>query len=470
MKNKLTVKHLDALKDGAKKGDGNGLWIKRRGNGRIWLYRWTEVIDGQRKERSLSLGSYPAIGLAKARELANYYAGKRAAGIAPKVAQAELLIQAEETTFQTLEFVANEWLDKMEPKWKISPNGKCKRRMDIDGMLKTYVYPIKFKGRSAKEMYLHEFTVDTAISILEKMPYNGMPKTGKQLQEALAKIFAYGRVKKYFPEDRRIPFDWINNLNMVFGSPRRIKKTVPMRACSPDRVYDYIQDLRNRPCKASAEPTRRATRRLRQAMEFAILTVSRVNEVRLAKWQDFDMERFIWTKPAETMKMGIEHNVPLTVEMCELLGARRAAHIEDFEREPYGDEWVFPGRYLQTDKHLRSLTAALGEGTFSKHNKRHFLEKHDAMMHGFRTSFREWAEEPENLPREFYNDLVLEFALAHDPRNDVGKAYMRGDLLAQRREIMKRWTKYVTSEPNEQVVDFEVVRMQRAFGQQAAAS
>jgi len=469
MKNKLTVKKIQALKDGAKKGDGNGLWIHRRGNGLSWLFRWSSVVGGRQKQRSLGLGSFPSVGLADARKLAAYYAGKRAAGIDPKVAQAELLIQADETSLQTLETIANEWLDYMEPRWKVSPNGKCKRRLDVEGMLLKYVYKVRFNGRSVRAMFLNEFTFDHATFILEQMPYNGMPKTGKQLQEVLAKIFAYGRVKKYVPEDKRNPFAWVNNLNMVFGSPRKVKKTVPMKACSPDGVYDYMQDLRNRPCNASAASTRRATRRLRQAIEFAILTCSRINEVRFAKWQDFDFDRMIWNKPAETMKMGIEHNVPLTVEMCELLGKRKAAHIDDFGRKPHADEWVFPGRYVQTDKDVRSLGAAFGDGTFSKHNNRYFLATHNATIHGFRTSFREWAEEPEYLEREFYNDLVLEFALAHDPRNEVGKAYMRGNLLTQRREIMKRWTRFVNAEPCEKVVDIDLVKMQRALGQIKAA-
>ena len=96
MKNKLTIKRIEALKDGAKKCDGNGLWIHRRGNGRSWLYRWHVPVDGKQKQKSLGLGSYPAVTLAKARELANYYAGKRTAGIDPKVARAELQKQAPE--------------------------------------------------------------------------------------------------------------------------------------------------------------------------------------------------------------------------------------------------------------------------------------------------------------------------------------------------------------------------------------
>ena len=172
---------------------------------------------------------------------------------------------------------------------------------------------------------------------------------------------------------------------------------------------------------AAAIRTLRASERAgvgKLAFEFLILTVARWGEVRGAVWAEIDTAGRVWTVPAERMKMKRNHRVPLCRRALEILDAARALAND-------GNPVVFPnerGKRLD-DKRLRRL-----------------LWKHGipAMVHGFRSSFRDWAAEETDHPRE-----VIEAALAHVVRNPVEAAYARSDLFERRRLLMDDWEKYV---------------------------
>ena len=153
------------------------------------------------------------------------------------------------------------------------------------------------------------------------------------------------------------------------------------------------------------------------ALEFLVLTAARSGEVRNARWEEFDLEGAVWTIPAERMKAGREHRVPLS--------PRALAVLDEARRLPPGAGTVFPSPTGRTQPH-HYMARLLRE-----------LEI-DAVPHGFRSSFRDWAAECTDATRE-----VCELALAHVNSDRVEAAYRRSDLFDRRRVLMNDWAAYV---------------------------
>jgi len=154
-----------------------------------------------------------------------------------------------------------------------------------------------------------------------------------------------------------------------------------------------------------------------RALEFTILTASRTSEVLKARWDEFDLERAVWTIPASRMKAAKEHRVPLSSAARQLLLDIGA-----------GDSFVFAGR--SGDKPLSNMAMDMVLRRM----------KVDVTVHGFRSSFRDWAGEMTTTPRE-----VAEAALAHTIGNSAEQAYRRGDALEKRRVLMETWARFCRS-------------------------
>jgi integrase len=166
---------------------------------------------------------------------------------------------------------------------------------------------------------------------------------------------------------------------------------------------DFMKSLRSRAGFAA------------KALEFCILTATRTGEVLNARWDQMDMQDGIWTIPASATKVGKEHRVPLSPRAVELL--------EDMQRARIGD-FVFPA----------SATKGLSNMAMSQILKRMGLK---VTVHGFRSSFKDWAGEVSNTPNE-----ISEMALAHTIANKAEAAYRRGDLFEKRRQLMNAWTNW----------------------------
>ena len=155
-----------------------------------------------------------------------------------------------------------------------------------------------------------------------------------------------------------------------------------------------------------------------QALKFTCLTGSRTGEVLGMKWEEVDQAARLWTCPADRMKGGVVHRVPLTDEMLEIIEPLRAMQ----------SDYVFEGQKRHQPLSNMAMLMLLRR-----------MQVEGVTVHGFRSTFRDWASEVANAPRE-----VAEMSLAHKVGSDVERAYARSDLLDRRRTLMDQWSQYVT--------------------------
>ncbi len=151
------------------------------------------------------------------------------------------------------------------------------------------------------------------------------------------------------------------------------------------------------------------------AVRFAILTATRSGEVRGARWSEIDLDAAVWTIPGERMKTKEEYRIPLSAEALAVL--RQARGLDD--------DLVFPGRRRGRPLWDMPLTAVLRRLNVP------------VTLHGFRSTFRDWASERTNVPRE-----IAEMCLAHTVGGAVERAYARSDLFDKRRDLMERWARF----------------------------
>jgi integrase len=166
-----------------------------------------------------------------------------------------------------------------------------------------------------------------------------------------------------------------------------------------------------------------------RALEFLILTATRTNEVLGATWEEINWRGKVWTIPAERMKAGREHRVPLSSRALGIL-----AEMSEVKRGPL----VFPGRTGEVPMSNMTMAALLKRSTGS-----------GVTVHGFRTTFRTWAAEQTGFARE-----IAEQALAHTLSDAVEAAYRRTDLLEKRRKLMEAWSNYCAATRKSEVVSF----------------
>ena len=357
--------------------DGNGLYlyVQRTGT-RSWVQRL--VIRGRKHE--LGLGSVHLVSLAEAREqaLANR-----------KLARSGGDPLAERRRAQGVPTFAEAAATVVEQKragWR-SPN----QARDWLSSLERYAFP-RIGGRPVCEVNSAD-----VLQILTPIWHVKM-QTARTVRQRI-----------------RAVLEWAVAMEMRSDNP--CDRVLPVLG-PQNEVVEHRQALPHRDV-ASAIATVRASKAgtaVKLAFEFLVLTAARSGEVRGAVWAEMDTEAHVWTVPAARMKMKRDHRVPLCGRAIEILDAARAL----------GDgPLVFPagGGKLQDEKRMLRV-----------------LQWHRvaAVPHGFRSSFRDWAAEETDHPRE-----VIEAALAHVVQNKVEAAYARSDLFERRRRLMNDWEAYV---------------------------
>jgi integrase len=241
--------------------------------------------------------------------------------------------------------------------------------------------------------------IDTAAVLKVLKPiWSRAPETAARLRGRIESILNYAKAHKL--RDGENPASWRGHLALIL--PKRPKLSRGHHAATHYRdVPAFVSKLR----KAETVPA--------SALEFTILTAARIGEVLGAEWSEIDLAAKIWVIPGRRMKSGVGHRVPLSARAMQIIEQMAAIRVGDF---------IFPGqRKGRPISHSSVKKEGSGTGT----------------IHGFRSSFRDWAGEETSFPRE-----VAEQALAHQIGNAVENAYRRGDALEKRRELMAAWANY----------------------------
>ena len=220
-----------------------------------------------------------------------------------------------------------------------------------------------------------------------------IPVTAGRIKHRIAKILDWAHSRDLRPSD----------------NPARRPNLLPKRK----RVKPHFTSMAYTALPAFISELRRRPENMARALELLILTAARPNEILGMRWGEIDLSATMWTAPAERMKAGKAHRVPLSGRAVELLAAL-----------PREGDLVFAGRFAgvrRSTELLRTLR----------------LMGHSVTVHGFRASFRTWAGEQTAYPRE-----LIEVALAHSVGDETERAYARGDMLARRRLLMESWAEY----------------------------
>jgi integrase len=262
-------------------------------------------------------------------------------------------------------------------------------------------------------------TTDEVLRLLSPI-WSTKPETAKRVQGRLERIIDHATARGWRKGDN--PARWRGHLDALLAPTARVKRNANGGTDRHHPAMPFVE------VPAFLVELRKLDSISAMALEFLILTAARTGEVLGAQWQEIDVEARTWTVPASRMKAKREHRVPLSDSAMALL-----------ERVPrvMGTRHVFPGaragRPLSNMALLQCLRG-LGYGQGG--------ELGDAVPHGFRSSFRDWAEETTGHPHN-----VVEMALAHTIGSKVEAAYRRGDLFAKRRALMSDWADWCQRKP-----------------------
>jgi len=381
---KLNVKRVQSLTKPGKYGDGRNLWLVIGSTGRKrWEFRYT--LAG--RSREMGLGSVDFMTLEEAREKAFELRKMVKRGADPIAAKEERKPRA--TTFEE---VAEQCIASQKAGWS-NPKSEAQWRSS----LKAYAYPILGK------MDVSAITASEVFDVLEPI-WSEKPETAKRVRERTEKVLDFASALKLRTGDN--PARWRGGLESLFPKRIRMKKVRHHPALPYVEMPEFMAALRK---KEGIAP---------RALEFAILTAVRTNEVLGARWSEIDLDKCMWTIPAERMKARRDHRVPLSEAALELLRA--------MPRDTEGD-YVFMSPM--------SKGKAMSNMALLKVLK--LMKRGDLTVHGFRSTFRDWAAEVTAHP-----DIVVEMALAHAVGNAVEAAYRRGDLIQKRESLMLDWAGY----------------------------
>jgi integrase len=385
-------------------GDGLHLLVKQTG-ARSWVYRF--MLDGRARDVGLSRcpeaiellrrSGGEELTLAQARAIAAIYRMKVKAGIDPLAEREEHAAkitadkQARQAASVTFKAMAETFLTAKEDGWRNS-----KHRQQWHNTLASYVHPV------IGGMGVADIDTPHVLQVLEPI-WKEKPETASRVRGRIEVILDAAKVRGYRKGEN--PARWRGHLAQILPARGRLTRG-HHKAAEYEAVPNILKDLQKRKAVAAL------------ALEFTILTAARTGEVIGATWAEVDLDRAVWTVPADRMKAAKEHRVPLSPRAVEILTATKK-----LDRPT-----LFPG---QRGGQLSGMAMSMLLRRMSI----------EATVHGFRSSFRDWAAECTGYPQE-----VCEMALAHSIGNKVEAAYRRGDLFEKRRRLMVDWAEFCAGE------------------------
>jgi integrase len=393
VKNAQPGKRRDGTPRARVYADGGGLYLQvSPGSGRTsksWIYRYASATG---KERFMGLGSLDTVTLAEAREKATECRRLRERGIDPIDAKGAQRASAavERAKAMTFDQCAQQYIAAHRAGWR-----NPKSLSQWTNSLATYVLPV------FGNLPVGSIDVGLVMKAVEPI-WATKPETASRVRGRIEAVLDWAAARSFRDSDN--PARWKGRLENLL--PRRSKvRAVKHHAALPYvEISGFMHALRERDAVAA------------RALEFAVLTAARTGEVLGAKWSEIDFNAGTWTVPGDRMKGGREHRVPLSDAAVDVL-----KHMLKVRENDY----VFPGgrRVMLSEVTLSRLLRRMGRDTLT--------------VHGFRSTFRDWAAERTNFPNE-----VVEMALAHAIGSKVEAAYRRGDLFDKRRKLMDAWAAY----------------------------
>jgi integrase len=377
----LTARKVETAKPG-RYGDGANLYLVVSKTGaRKWVLRFT----WRGKPKEMGLGSATNVSLADARD--------RAATARRKIAQGINPIEARKRAsgIPTFGEVADDVCQSLSEGFRNE-----KHKAQWKSTLENYAAPLRTKP-------VDVIRTDDVLAVLKPI-WTVKPETASRVRGRIEKVLDAAKAKGF--RNGENPARWRGHLDHLL--PRRSKLARGHHAAMPyEDVAGFIAKLRKREATAGL------------ALELCILTAARSGEILGMQWSEIDFDKEVWTVPANRMKAGREHRVPLPPRAVAIL--RRLEEVKE-------GEFVFPGQ--ARDKPLSNMAM---EMILRRMNIQ------DATVHGFRSSFRDWAGNVSDFPRE-----VVETALSHVVGDKAEQAYRRGDALEKRRKLMEAWSAYCT--------------------------
>ena len=388
----LTETKVRRIKDPGLYSDGFGLNLRADANGnKRWLQRLT--INGKR--RNAGLGSYPAVSLAEARNLAHANLREVKEGKDPIEARRVKRANAGIPSHPTVEEVSRRVLEANRKGW--TP----KTYNDALRSLENHVFP------AIGKRLVSAVTPRDVLGLLEDI-WTTKPAVARRVKQRLEMVFSYAVVS-----------GWCVTNPAAAGVKDVLPKGRYRPAHHPAMAYAdlpaFLAFVRD-----PGGCTSQALTRL--ALEFLIVTAARTGEVRSMTWAEVDLEAATWTVPAGRMKARREHRVPLST--------RAAAILQEARQLSSGSELVFPAANGRKPLHMNTLYKLMAR-----------LEGVEASVHGFRSTFRDWTLEQTATPW-----AVAEAALAHQLGDATQAAYARTDLFDKRRELMEAWGSYCSGQ------------------------
>ncbi|MBI2719755.1 MAG: integrase arm-type DNA-binding domain-containing protein [Rhizobiales bacterium] len=375
--------------------DGGGLYFIVDPSG---ARRWLLYLHTGGRRREMGLGGFPAVSLKQARELAAAARTQLAAGVDP-IAARTAGQRAERAASVTFGDFADSYCDGHAPGLS-NDKHRAQWRMTLGD---AYCRPIRAKP-------IGSITTEDILTVLQSH-WRRVPETARRLRMRLERVLDAAKARGLFAGDN--PARWRGHLDHLLG--KHNKSASGHHAALPfARVPEFMLRLAEQDATAA------------HALRFTILTAARTAEALGATWAEFDLDARVWTVPAARMKAGRDHRVPLTDAALAVLDRVRGLHPVH----------VFPGPSLNGPLSNMAMTMLLRR-----------MGVDDATVHGFRSSFRDWAAETTPFPGE-----VVEMALAHTVGNKTEAAYRRGDLFEKRRNLMDAWTAFATRAPGANIV------------------
>jgi len=369
--------------------DGAGLYLQVAiGGSKSWVLRYT--LDG--RTRDMGLGSAATFTLAEARERAKDARKLLADKLDPIAARQEAQRERRRAEARTLLFndAAARYIAAHEAGWK-----NAKHAGQWSTTLATYAAPV------IGDMDVASIGTEDVMRVLKPI-WTVKAETASRLRGRIESVLDWCAVQGHRSGDN--PARWKGHLDKLLPARSKVQKVEHHPALPWREIGTFMQALRTMNGTAA------------RAVELIALTACRTSEAINSTWAEFDLDNRIWTIPADRMKAGREHVVPLSDAAVKVLEVQAAEHGTD--------GFVFPGKN-------GPLSNMAGLALLKR------MGRADLTVHGFRSTFRDWAGESTAHPRE-----VIEHALAHQLKDKAEAAYQRGDLLQKRRALMADWGCY----------------------------